>query len=49
MMTWLQKQEEEGILDVEEEEKRKMKEFDNLGLQIRFFGFSPSVCHLSVF
>jgi senataxin len=41
MMTWLQKQEEEGISDVEEEEKRNMKEFRNLELQIRFLVLVP--------
>jgi hypothetical protein len=41
MMTWLQKQEEKGISDVEEEENRKMKEFENLGLQIRFLVLVP--------
>jgi hypothetical protein len=35
-MTWLQKQEEEGISDVEEEEKRNMKEFGNLGTEMIF-------------
>jgi hypothetical protein len=38
MMTWLQKQEEK---DIEEEENRKMKEFGNLGLQIRFLVLIP--------
>jgi hypothetical protein len=33
--------EEEGISDVEEEEKRNMKEFRNLELQIRFLVLVP--------
>jgi hypothetical protein len=33
--------EEEGISDVEEEEKRNMKEFGNLELQIRFLVLVP--------